>query len=90
MRLSLDGEVNSPCDNLAARICEQILAERFIYFQCELNFRASEEKSTKIKAVTVEKAVTVLFFCDHFATWRRKKNLQSPLVFHIDRQFPQP
>jgi hypothetical protein len=30
--LSLDGEVNSPCDNLAARICEQIPAERIYTF----------------------------------------------------------
>jgi hypothetical protein len=34
LRLSLDGEVNSPCDNLAARICLQILAEQIIHFQC--------------------------------------------------------
>jgi hypothetical protein len=33
LRLSLDGEVNSPCDNLAARICKQILAEQSIHFQ---------------------------------------------------------
>ncbi|MDR2054443.1 MAG: hypothetical protein LBQ10_01015 [Desulfovibrio sp.] len=33
-RSTMRRKVNSPCDNLAARICEQILAERFIYFPC--------------------------------------------------------
>ncbi|MDR3175609.1 MAG: hypothetical protein LBU06_03655 [Desulfovibrio sp.] len=31
----LNGKASSPCDNLAARICRQTLAERFIDFQCQ-------------------------------------------------------
>jgi hypothetical protein len=32
LRLPLDGEASSPCGNLAARICSQILAERIDIF----------------------------------------------------------
>jgi hypothetical protein len=35
LRLSLNGEASSPCDNLAARIARQILAERFDIFKVE-------------------------------------------------------
>jgi hypothetical protein len=36
LRLSLDGEASSPCDNLAARICGQILAEQMNIFNVHL------------------------------------------------------
>jgi hypothetical protein len=34
--LSLDGEASSPCDNLAARLCGQIHAERMDIFNSNL------------------------------------------------------
>jgi hypothetical protein len=37
LRLSLDGEVNSPCGNLVTRICKQILAGQIIHFQCQFD-----------------------------------------------------
>jgi hypothetical protein len=55
--LSIGGEAGPPCDNLAARICTATPCEALRHFQCERNFPADEEKTTKIEMITGENIV---------------------------------